>query len=277
MNAPQKIVPRSKLSEWRGLDRIGGIVHGTGCIWREQEKDDIGVDGEIELCRPCPGGDGLAGTGKIIKVQSKSGSSYVVRDSDSSFASPTTEKDLLYWRDLNVPVIYVVYHPDDDRLYWKDVKAYLKARPDALTPPHRIEFEKGGDRFDENAYAALCALCETAPERVATDAPEVLYTNLLQVLDLPGRVWVTPVLPEKRPRFHDRRTGIIPPYVFKGGNVTTLADPTIPGTALAEVVDDAPEDFALDDWLGQDTDAENDLRALLNGLLHRHLRGIGLD
>lgn len=228
MHVPHKVVPRSKLSEWRSLDRIGGIVHGMGCIWREQEKDDIGIDGEIELCLPRLDGDDLVGTGKIIKVQSKSGSSYVVRDNDSSSASPTTEKDLLYWRDLNVPMIYVVYHPDDDRLYWKDIKAYLKARPDALTPPHRIEFEKAEDRFDENAYAALCALCETAPERVATDTAEVLYTNLLQVLDLPQRVWVTPVLPEKRPRFHDRLTGIIPPYVFKAGNVITLADPTAP-------------------------------------------------
>jgi hypothetical protein len=276
MNAPAKIVPKSKLSEWRGLDRIGGVVHAMRCIWREQEKDDIGIDGEIELCRPRTDGDGLVGTGKIVKVQSKSGSSYVVRDTDDAFASPTTEKDLIYWRDLNVPVVFIVYHPDDDRLYWKDVKAYLKERPDALTPPHRIEFDKSADRFDENAYAALCALCDTAPERVSLEHGEPLYTNLLEVLDLPERIWVTPVLPEKRPRFHDRLAGVIPPYVFKNGNVITLTDPTASPTALAEVVENCPEDYGLDDWLGQDDDAENDLRALLNGLLHRHLRHIGL-
>jgi hypothetical protein len=54
MSALHKIVSKSKLSEWQGLDRISVIIHGMRCIWREQEKDDIGVDGEIELCRPRP-------------------------------------------------------------------------------------------------------------------------------------------------------------------------------------------------------------------------------
>jgi hypothetical protein len=156
MSAPHKIVSKSKLSEWRGLDRIALVVHGMRCIWREQEKDDIGIDGEIELCRPRDDGDGLIGTGKIVKVQSKSGSSYVIKDQDESFASPVTEKDLRYWRDLNVPVIYVVFHPDDDVLYWKDIKAYLAQNPDALTAPCRIEFDKAADCFDDRAYAALC-------------------------------------------------------------------------------------------------------------------------
>lgn len=277
MNAPEKIVPKSKQSEWRGLDRIGQIVHDMKCIWREQEKDDIGIDGEIELCRPRTDGDGLVGTGKIVKVQSKSGSSYVVRDTDESFASPTTEKDLLYWRELNVPMVYIVFHPDDDCLYWKDIKGYLKARPDALTPPLRIEFDKTVDRFDDTAKVALFELCDTAPERVSVEQGEPLYTNLLEVLDLPEVIWVTPVLPEKRPRFHDRLGGIIPPYVFKNGNVITLTDPTASDTALNGVVEDCPESFGLDDFLGQDADAENDLKALLNGLMHRHLRRMGMS
>lgn len=272
-----KIVPKSKLSEWRGLDRITGVVHGMRCIWREQEKDDIGIDGEIELCRPRDDGEGLVGTGKIVKVQSKSGASYVVKDSDGAFASPVAEKDLLYWRDLNVPVIYVVFHPDDDRLYWKDVKSYLQAHPEALRPPHRIEFDKEKDCFDEGAYAALCALCEAAPERVATDAGEVLHTNLLEFLELPRRLWLCPVLPEKRPRFHDRLTGIIPPYVYRSGSIVTLRDPTEPGTALTGVVDPSPEEFGLEDWLGQGTAAEDELVTLLNGVVHRHLRGMGLE
>jgi hypothetical protein len=280
MTVLHKIVPKSKVSEWRGLDRITLVAHGMRCIWREQEKDDIGIDGEIELCRPRDDGDGLIGTGKIVKVQSKSGSSYIIRDTDTAFASPVAEKDLRYWRDLNVPVIYVVFHPDDDVLYWKDVKAYLAANPDALTAPYRIEFEKATDRFDESAYGALCELCEQAPERVDTDAGETLYTNLLPVLALPKLIWVAPVLPEKQPRFHDRLTGagIIPPYVYKTGMVVALADPSLPGTALTQVVEDgAVESFELSDWLGQSPENENDLRALLNGLLHRRLRRLGCD
>ncbi len=92
------------------------MVHEMRCMWREQEKDDIGIDGKIELCRPRNDGDGMSGTGEIVKVQSKSGSRYVLQDTEDAFVSPVEEKDLLYWRDLNVPAIDIVYYPDDDRL-----------------------------------------------------------------------------------------------------------------------------------------------------------------
>jgi hypothetical protein len=50
--SPDKVVAKSKSSEWAGLDRISQVVHAMNCIWREQQKDDIGIDGEIELCVP---------------------------------------------------------------------------------------------------------------------------------------------------------------------------------------------------------------------------------
>lgn len=278
MNAPHKIVPKSKISEWRGLDRISLIVHGMRCIWREQEKDDIGIDGEIELCRPREDGDGLIGTGKIVKVQSKSGASYIARDDAEIFAAPVSDRDLRYWRDLNVPMIFIVFHPEDDCLYWKDIKAYLKDHPDAFKPPLRILFNKAADRFDESAYAALCEICEQAPERIAFDQGETLFTNLLPVLTLPKRIWVAPVLPEKQRNFHDRLTGagFVPPYVYQAGMLITLSDPTSPTTALANVVDPgAVEDFDLTDWLSQSAENEDHLRTLLNRLLHKHLHRIG--
>lgn len=117
MNDPVKIIAKSKIAEWKGLDRIGLLVHGMKCIWREQEKDDVGIDGEIELCRPRSDGDSAIATGKIVKTQSKPVSSFVIRDTAEGFASPVTEKDLYYWREFNLPVIYIVYHPDDDALY----------------------------------------------------------------------------------------------------------------------------------------------------------------
>ena len=278
MNAPVKIVAKSKLSEWRGLDRINLIVHGMKCIWREQEKDDVGIDGEIELCRPRFDGDGAVATGKILKVQSKSGSSFVIRDREDSFASPVAEKDLHYWRGVNVPVIYVVFHPDDDTLYWKDIQAYLRDNPDALKAPHRVEFSKADDRFDEDAYPALLALCEAAPERVSTEVSEPLFTNLLRIERRPSKVWIAPVLPQKQFGFHDRLTGVIPPYVYKGGLLHTLSNPSDRDTAFAAVVDaGGMEEIDLEEWIAQGPEYENDLARLMNGLVHRHLRGIGLS
>ncbi|MEY9756217.1 DUF4365 domain-containing protein [Bradyrhizobium yuanmingense] len=281
VNTPKhKLVSKSKVSEWRGLDRISSVVHEMRCIWREQEKDDIGIDGEIELCRQRQDGDGMIGTGKIIKVQSKSGSSYVVRDSDQAFASPVEEKDLHYWRGLNVPAIYVVYHPDDDRLYWKHVQSYIAERPEALKPPFRIEFSKTSDQLDAGAYNALVHLCELAPDRVLTDRGETLFSNILPVLSLPPAIFVASVLPEKRTNFHDRIRGSqwIPPYQYGSGSVATLTDPTEGDSALRDVIDHAcVESFSLADWLSQDRSNEARLNGLLNSTLHRHLRGLGLE
>ncbi|MCJ2132153.1 DUF4365 domain-containing protein [Methylobacterium sp. E-045] len=69
MNAPVKIAPKSNLFEWRRLDRINLVGNEMRSIWREQEKDRVGIDGEIERCRPRAGEDGAEATGRILKIQ----------------------------------------------------------------------------------------------------------------------------------------------------------------------------------------------------------------
>ncbi len=76
-----KTVTASKFSEWKGLDRIGPIVHSMPSIFREISKDDFGIDGEIEIIVSKAKGEGFETTGGIIKVQSKSGASYIKQDS----------------------------------------------------------------------------------------------------------------------------------------------------------------------------------------------------
>ena len=61
-----KIVPASKFQELKGLDRISQVVHEMQCIWREISKDDIGIDGEIDLLEPRP--DGKGAIAKVIRA-----------------------------------------------------------------------------------------------------------------------------------------------------------------------------------------------------------------
>jgi len=275
-NPTEKIIPLAKASEWHGLDRISAIVHQMGCIWREQEKDDIGVDGEIELCVPRHEGNGFAGTGKIIKVQSKSGQYYIRNDQEDTFESPVKKKDLVYWGQLNVPIIYIVCHPKDDCLYWKNIQAYLEENPDAFEEPCRIPFDKELDRFDATALDALSKLCQTAPERVDTTCSEILFPNFIEVIKLPEEVFVSTVIPEKRAQFHQRLFGFIPPYDYRDGTLTTLTNPLESNNAFAKIIDSEVEAFPFDDWLEQNPDADNAARRLLNGLLEKHLRDKGL-
>lgn len=92
-----KTVPESKFREWAGLDRISVVVHQMKCIFREITKDDFGLDGEIEVVAPKPDGEGYETTGGIIKVQAKSGESYVKQDGPDSFITPIDKSDLEGW------------------------------------------------------------------------------------------------------------------------------------------------------------------------------------
>jgi Domain of unknown function (DUF4365) len=130
-----KTVQPSKLTEWKGLDRISVIVHQMGNIWRETTKDDFGLDGEIEVVTPKAIGEGFETTGGIVKVQSKAGERYVRYDSDTSFSTPVDQNDLDYWRKCTFPVLFIVYHPTDDKLYFKEVKAYIRDTPGVFAKP----------------------------------------------------------------------------------------------------------------------------------------------
>ncbi|MEW6489578.1 MAG: DUF4365 domain-containing protein [Thermodesulfobacteriota bacterium] len=112
-----KTVPKSKFTEWKGLDRIAIVIHEKQRhIWRELTKDDFGIDGEIEFVEPKPDGTGYHTVGSIVKVQSKSGKSYVVEDSPDAFSSPVLKDDLELWANSSFPTLYIVYHPTDDEL-----------------------------------------------------------------------------------------------------------------------------------------------------------------
>jgi len=272
-----KVIPLSKISEWQGLDRIAVYVHNMRCIWREQEKDDIGIDGEIELCKPRSDGEGYIGTGKIVKVQSKSGSSYIKKNQEQTFSTSVRHQDLCYWRDVNLPVLFIVYHPSDNKLYWKDVKAYIDGNSSVFNKPYEIKFDKEKDVFDENVYLQLCQLCEEAPERINSKTNEILFSNLLEVTQLPEKVFIASVLPEKRPQFHQRLSGFKPPYIFNDGFVLTLTNPSLTENALALVIEkNNVVSIDLYDWLEKEAKAKDYLKQLLNKLLHKHLCRQGL-
>src|SRR5271157_984059 len=100
-----KNVPTSKMTEWKGLDRITEIVHRMNCIFRETSKDDVGLDGEIEIVTPKADGNGFETTGGIVKVQAKAGQRYVVADDEATFSTPVEKVDLEYWHRCTFPVL----------------------------------------------------------------------------------------------------------------------------------------------------------------------------
>lgn len=271
-----KTVQPSKFSEWKGLDRISPIVHDMPSIFREISKDDFGIDGEIEITIPKPNGVGFQTTGGIIKVQSKSGKSYIKQDSEKRFSTPVERNDLEYWYTSNVPVIFIVYHPDDDTLYWKDVKAYLKTTPNVYQAPLRIIFDKQQDRFDETCYPKLCALAAISPPPVTTEQSERLFSNLLLVKRSPTGVTSAHTSYDNASNVRLFITSFIPPFCISANELYALSDLRNPECVLREYCDVTTiRDIPVAHWIEQEQ-GKNDYTYLLNQLLSSHLRGCGL-
>lgn len=155
--------------EDEGVIFVHSVVNQMRCVWRPTAKHDTGFDGEIEL-----GQDGDA-TGFIIKVQVKSGSSYLVNKKGTGFDVLIEPADLGYWQATNVPVILAVFDPERQEGYWKEVKPYLQKNLPSSSAPYRIHFSRLADRFVRQSFIGLTSV-------VIKD--EAVLTNFLTLVQI---------------------------------------------------------------------------------------------
>jgi hypothetical protein len=270
-----KIVLASKLTEWKGLDRISVIVHQMGNIWREMTKDDFGLDGEIEVVTPKASGEGFETAGGIVKVQSKAGERYVGYDTESSFSTPVDQNDLDYWRKCTFPVLFIVYHPKDDKLYYKEVKAYIRDTPGVFAKPHHIKFEKTKDEFTATSKAEVCVHAKVSPPRIAFDQKERLLSNLLPVKKLPDTIYGATTRRKNRQSIRDEIEGYVPPFCVVDGKVYSLSDLADDQCALTQYCVGRVATKPVSEWV-EDEERVNNFVYLLNQLLGKHMGRCGV-
>lgn len=271
-----KTVLPSKLQEWRGLDRITQVVHEMGCIFRELSKDDYGIDGEIEVVEPKADGTGLAATGGIIKVQAKSGQSYVTQDSETRFVTPVSRSDLDLWYNATFPVLYIVYHPKDDCLYIKEVRSYVRSAENIWHVPHHIAYDKASDRFTAESYLAIRAVAHSSPPRVSFQEQERLYSNLLLVKRTPGILTYAQTTHTDPGWIRSQVVGGTPPFRLLDGRLYTIVDLRDQRNPLRSFCDSSHiSDLPADTWVIDEV-RRRDYVSLLNQLLSLHLRRCGL-
>ena len=264
-----RTVPESKFTEWEGLDRIQQTVHAMKCIWRELQKDDFGIDGEIEVVVPKPGGQGYQTNGSIVKVQAKSGKRYVVADTPDSFSTPVEKEHLESWNSLPYPTLLIVYHPKDQKLYAREVKDYVHSDPEAFKPPYRICFNKGTDEFNVGYFDKVAAYAATSPPRISFTEKERLFSNLLPVKRLP-RLYEALATVEKADDVFKEIVGHIPPFYIRGATFLTLDNLFSKKSGLRRFTKGRIDKFTGNDAL-MDDERHNDYVFLLNQLLRRHL------
>jgi hypothetical protein len=100
-------------TEQFGLNAAERIVLEMGCIWREQEKSDFGVDAHIEIVT----GDKIP-TGNLIAVQVKAGNSYF-KGENEVIHFYVDEDHLHYWSEHALEVIILLYHPEEACILWQ--------------------------------------------------------------------------------------------------------------------------------------------------------------
>lgn len=276
-----KTVSPSKFQEWAGLDRIQQVTHSMNCVYRELQKDDYGIDGEIEVVVPKSSGEGFEATGGIIKFQSKSGKSYIKENSSESFSVSVDKSDIEYWHQANFPTLFIVYHPQDDKLYFREVKEYIRITPEIFRSPHKISFVKSENEYNANAFEKLRQIAGNSPARVSRGDRERLYSNLLTVKKLPNLITYAPTDYISREEVFAEANRIasgmfIAPFFIKENNLYTLDDLRNHQCSLRRfcdtknINDDSAEKWATDPL------KKADFLYLLNQLMGNHLRSCGL-
>ena len=101
-----------------GLYAVGSIVsEELRWIFREQPVEDYGIDAHIEICE-----EGKP-TGRLLAAQIKSGKSWFERRTEEGFVYTGSLRHLDYWTSYSVPVILILYHPEEKRAYWAPVES----------------------------------------------------------------------------------------------------------------------------------------------------------
>ncbi|EOT44867.1 DUF4365 domain-containing protein [Enterococcus columbae] len=98
-----------------GVSAVSKCIAQMGLIFREQPTDDYGIDAQIETF------DRGYASGRLIAVQIKSGDSYFDEVTNGNIIFRGDIKHYNYWINHSLPVILVLYNPQDDKCYWKEV------------------------------------------------------------------------------------------------------------------------------------------------------------
>jgi hypothetical protein len=158
----------NRVVERNAVNAARDFFETNGCIFQEVDTaNDYGKDAYVDLA------DEGQVTGVCAAVQIKGGTSYKRKD---GYVIPVGEH-LDVWRSSTLPIIGIVYDPEDKHLRWCNISRYLDGvgatapshipiRADAILTPTilRLEVRPSIDRFSrlhpEHPIMQLCSMHE---------------------------------------------------------------------------------------------------------------------
>lgn len=230
-----KKLNRNLPQEKNGLIYVMKVVNEMECIWRPTPNDDTGFDGEIELAH------GGSVSGRILKVQVKSGPSYFVNRIGTSFEFAASEADIQYWSATNMPVVLVLFDPMKGEGYWKAMKPHLAKHPPSAGTSYRVKFSRVRDRFVRQSFTALCGSAFENDEAGLTDylkdkIYETLHSNLLPVSSGPASMHLFQVSDARLAEMGDASVGCLRHTHRYKDNCYSFVDPVGPRSAVRAAV-----------------------------------------
>ena len=102
-------------TERLGVSKLESYFSTFGWLFREQFTLDYGIDAQVEIVvDDTP-------TGNLIAIQIKSGLSYFSETTSDEIIFRTKNKHIDYWVKHSLPVILVLYNPDEDCFHWESI------------------------------------------------------------------------------------------------------------------------------------------------------------
>ncbi|WP_354387037.1 DUF4365 domain-containing protein [Vibrio owensii] len=121
-----------------GIDLVSLLVkRSLSWIFREQPKNDLGIDGHIEIVN-----DQREGTGRLLAAQIKAGNSFFKHETEIGFTFYGKNKHLQYWLLHSLPVILILCDIESDTCYWVEISRTSVEHTDkgwkVLVPKHQV-------------------------------------------------------------------------------------------------------------------------------------------
>lgn len=139
-------------TERLGVAKLDQFFSSHGWLFREQMVHDYGIDAHVEITKEnYPSGD-------LIAIQIKSGKSFFTEQNERAWIFRTEDKHIEYWSNHTLPVILVLYHPEDEILYWQVIN---EDTVESTGKGWKIEVPKS-QTLDSKSLAVLSKL--TQPE-----------------------------------------------------------------------------------------------------------------
>src|SRR5262245_21557430 len=274
----RKRISKSDIIGEQGIALIHRVVSGIGFLWHPTGGVEAGTDGFIEVRDPVTG----EVSNCIVQVQSRATSTQFTAETPRSFHYLCEARDLDCWLAGNAPVILVRSRPSTNEAYWVSVKDYFKDIN--KRKERRIVFDKEKDRFDDGCRDALIRLAVPRDSGLYLSPlprTERLYSNLLKVTAIPGRLFIAETR-FRRPRevwdeFRTRQVMAPGEWMLKSKEIVSVHD--LRGPPWDAVCDStSTKEFDSREWSSSDVPVvERDFVWLLNRCLTAKADKLGLQ